>query len=205
MCLSTAYLVACKYSAHVWLIVQKLFHVLTLHYFSFLEHYNWYKVWVFYMINIANNNEQHPSIRSIFVSLVTRGAVVLDSKNHSWTLPIMLGVVASLLVVVGKQMQQLPTMLGPKCIMERIQPLRLCKSCVMHVNGPNNVGSAVQTDPTLLRYALAIMEQKKCWELLAQMFDRFQTLRNNSQQHTTTCNRVCKRIQYATSNNIGNC
>ena len=34
----------------------------------------------------------------------------------------------------------------------------------------------------------AILEQKKYWELLAQKFDRFQTLRNNSQQHATTCN-----------------
>ena len=57
----------------------------------------------------------------------------------------------------------------------------------MSVRGPNNVGRAVQTDPTLLRYASAITEQKKCWELLAEKFDRFQTLRNNKQQHPTTC------------------
>ena len=70
---------------------------------------------------------------------------------------------------------------------------------------PNNVGRAVPTDPTLLRYASAIMEQKKCWELLAKKFDRFQTLRNNTQQHPTTCNRVCKRTQHVTSNNVGSC
>ena len=62
----------------------------------------------------------------------------------------------------------------------------------MSVRGPNNVGRAVQTDPTLLRYASAITEQKKCWELLAEKFDRFQTLRNsttrnNIQQHATGC------------------
>ena len=44
----------------------------------------------------------------------------------------------------------------------------------MRVRGPNTVGRAVQTDPTLLRNASAITEQKKCWELLAQTFDRFQ-------------------------------
>ena len=49
----------------------------------------------------------------------------------------------------------------------------------MRVRGPNNVGRAVQTDPALLRYALAITEQKKCWELLAQKFDQFQTSCNN--------------------------
>ena len=31
--------------------------------------------------------------------------------------------------------------------------------------------------------ALAITEQKKCWELLAEKFDRFQTLRNDTQKH----------------------
>ena len=56
----------------------------------------------------------------------------------------------------------------------------------MSVRGPNNVGRAVQTDPTLLRYASAIMEQKKCWELLAEKFDQFQTLRNNMQQGVQT-------------------
>ena len=57
----------------------------------------------------------------------------------------------------------------------------------MSVRGPNNVGRAVQTNPTLLGYASAITEQKKCWELLAEKFDRFQTLRNNIQQHATGC------------------
>ena len=50
----------------------------------------------------------------------------------------------------------------------------------MRVRGPNNVGRAVQTDLTLLRYASAITKQKKCWELLAEKFDRFQTLRNDT-------------------------
>ena len=92
-----------------------------------------------------------------------------------------------------------------QCIVGRIQPISLCKPCVMSVRGPNNVERAVQTDPTLLRYASAITEQKKCWELLAEKFDRFQTLRNNTQQHPTTCNRVCKRTQHVTSNNAGSC
>ena len=59
-----------------------------------------------------------------------------------------------------------------------------------------------ETDPTLLPYASAITEQKKCWELLAEKFDRFQTLQNNKQQHPTTCNRVCKRTHHVTSNNV---
>ena len=63
----------------------------------------------------------------------------------------------------------------------------------MSVRGPNIVGRSVQTDPTLLRYASAITEQKKCCELLAEKFDRFQTLRKNMEQRATTYNRVCKR------------
>ena len=61
----------------------------------------------------------------------------------------------------------------------------------MSVRGPNIVGRAVQTDPTLLRYAPPITEQKKCWELLAEKFDRFQTSDNNMQQGVqtdATCN-----------------
>ena len=92
-----------------------------------------------------------------------------------------------------------------QCIMERIQLISLCKPCVMSVRGPNDVGRAVQTDLTLLRYASAITEQKKCWELLAEKFDRFQTLRNNTQQHPTTCNRVCKRTRHVASSNVGSC
>ena len=76
-----------------------------------------------------------------------------------------------------------------QCIVVRIQPISLCKPCVMSVRGPNNVGRAVQTDPTLLRYASAITGQNKCWELLAERFDRFQlcaTTSNNMQQGVQT-------------------
>ena len=72
----------------------------------------------------------------------------------------------------------------------------------MRVRGPITVCRAVQTDPTLLLYALEITEQKKCLEFLAQMFHRFQSLRNKSQKHTTSCNRVCKRTQQVTSSNV---
>ena len=79
-----------------------------------------------------------------------------------------------------------------QCIVGRIQPISLCNPYVMSVRGPNNVGRAVQTDPTLLRYASAITEQKKCWELLvAEKFDVFQTTFNNMQQGVqtdATCN-----------------
>ena len=78
--------------------------------------------------------------------------------------PTMLGVVASVLAVVCKRMQQLPTMLGPAVYRRKIQSIRLSRPFVMRVRGPTNIGRAVQTDPTLLRYGSAITEQKKCWE-----------------------------------------
>ena len=76
---------------------------------------------------------------------------------------------------------------GLQCIVGRIQPISLFNLCVIRERGPNSVGRAKQTDPTLLRYASAITEQKKCWELSAEKFDLFQTLRNNIQQHATGC------------------
>ena len=42
----------------------------------------------------------------------------------------------------------------------------------MSVRGPNNVEKALQTDPTLLSYASVVTGQKKCWESLAEKFDR---------------------------------
>ena len=56
----------------------------------------------------------------------------------------------------------------------------------MRVRGPNTVGRAVQTDSTLLRNASAITKQKRCWELLAQTFDRFQM--QQGVQTDATCN-----------------
>ena len=66
----------------------------------------------------------------------------------------------------------------------------------------NNVGRAVQTDQTLFRYASAITEQKKCWELSAEKFDRPQTLRNNTQ---TTSNNMHQGVQTDATFNIQQC
>ena len=70
----------------------------------------------------------------------------------------------------------------------------------MRVRGPNNIGKAVQTDPTSLHYASEITEQNNCWELLVQMFNRFQTLHNNSQQHASGYCANGRKI--VTSNNV---
>ena len=72
---------------------------------------------------------------------------------------------------------------------ERMQSTRLWRSRIMCLR-------TLQTDPTLLRFG--DHGTKKCWELLAQKFDRLQTF-------ATTCNRVCKRTQHVTSDNVGSC
>ena len=83
-----------------------------------------------------------------------------DATTPNIVGPTMLGVVASVLALVCKRMQQLPTMLRP-AVQRRKNTTNETLS-VNHVSGPNNVGSAVQLDPTLLRYPSAIAEQKKC-------------------------------------------
>ena len=131
------------------------------------------------------------------------GCVQTDATTSNIVAPTMLGVVVCVLAVVCKRTQQLPTMLGPAVHRGKDTTISLCKHCVMRVRSPNNVGRIVQTDPTLLRYASTITEQKKCWELLSEKFDRFQSLCNNKQQHPTSYNRVYKRTQHVTSNNVG--
>ena len=48
-------------------------------------------------------------------------------------------------------------------------------------------------------------KKKNVGSRLAEKFDRFPTLRNNTQQYPTTCNRMCKRTQHVTFNNVGSC
>ena len=88
-----------------------------------------------------------------------------------------------------------------RCILGRIQPISLCKSWVMSLHGPNNVGRVVQTVTTLLRYASAITEQRKCWELLAKKLTGFNFL----QQHATTSNNIQQGVQTDATCNIQPC
>ena len=77
-----------------------------------------------------------------------------------------------------------------QCIVGTTQPISLCKPCVMSVRGPNNVGRAVQTDPTLLRYAWRSRNKRNvasCWLKSLTGFKLCTTTRNNIQQHATGC------------------
>ena len=60
----------------------------------------------------------------------------------------------------------------------------------------------MQTGPRLFPYASAIIEQKKFWELLAEEFDRFKTLRNSTQHYmqlgvemVATCNPFARALE----------
>ena len=148
----------------------------------------------------------------------------------------MLGIVAFVLAVVCKRMQQLPTLLAPTTL--RVVACVLAVVCERMQQLPTMLGPAVHygKDPThktletmcnarawpqqcwkscaygsnivFRSHAWMITEQKKWWELLAQKFDRFQPLRNHSQQHAKTYNNMqqgVKRTQHVASHNVGSC
>ena len=130
----------------------------------------------------------------------------ISSKLHTKT-------IVEFLKGTCKRTQQLPTLLGQQC-WELLRPFRQwcangCNNsqqcwdlqcivgwsrngvypCVMRMRG--------QQKPCWKRCEngsniVALLFGKKYWdgELLAQFFDRFQTLRNNSQQHAATYNNI---------------
>ena len=73
-----------------------------------------------------------------------------------------------MLAVMRKRMQQLSKMLGPAVHCGKDTTHNTLETICNARAWPQQCsGRAVQTDPTFLRYASAITEQKKCWELLA--------------------------------------
>ena len=111
-------------------------------------------------------------------------------------------VVASVLAVMCKQMQQLSTMLGPAVHRakdttheslwsmrnERALPQQCWKS---YANGSNIVA---------LRFG-----DHRTKEMLGVIGWNVWPVSNFAQQHATTCNRVSQRTQHVTSNNAGSC
>ena len=89
--------------------------------------------------------------------------------------PTKLQVVVSVLAVVCKEKDATLKTLETMCN-AYAWPLQCWKSCA---NGSNIVA---------FHFSDQLTEQKKCWELSAQNFDRFQALHNNCQQHATTRN-----------------
>ena len=83
-----------------------------------------------------------------------------------------------------------------------------CFNCVMRVRDPKNDELCWELCKWIPHcHAVHRRSRNKrnvggCW---LKEFDWFQTWRNNSQQHTTTCSMVYKRTQHATPKNIENC
>ena len=81
-----------------------------------------------------------------------------------------------------------------QCIVGRMQNMRPCKLCLIRVRGLNNVGKALQTDPTSLHYASAITDFKGSltgFKLCANTPVPTTRVRNNMQQGVqmdVTCN-----------------
>ena len=106
----------------------------------------------------------------------------------------MLEVVASLLAVVCRQMQELPRPISKTLetmCNERAQSQQCWKSCA---NGSNFVAPHVGDQGT--KELLRIVGPKV--SLVSNFAQQL-----NSQQHVATCNRMCKWTQHITSNNFG--
>ena len=117
------------------------------------------------------------------VVFLVRFPVILSYVQKDATTPNIVGPtmsedVAFVLVMVYRRMQQLSTMLGTAVYRGKDTTHETFLNTLIlswRLRGSNNVGGAVQTDPTLLYYASTITDQKKCWELFAQTFDWSQT------------------------------
>ena len=107
-------------------------------------------------------------------------------------------------------MQQLPTMLGPAVHYGKDPTHKTLETMCNARAWPQQCwrSCAYGSNIVFRSHASMITEQKKCWELLAQKFDRFQPLRSHSQQHAKTYNNMqqgVKRTQHVTSHNVGSC
>ena len=94
------------------------------------------------------------------IYFVTLGCVQTDAITPNIVAPTILEVVACVLAVVCKRMQQLPTMLGPAVIQH-------CCATLRRSRNKRNVGS--------------------CWLKSLTGFKLCSTTRNNIQQHATGC------------------
>ena len=115
---------------------------------------------------LLNNNT-----KCSFHGLVFMAAVQTGTTTPNTVAPTMLGVVACMLVVVCKRMQQLPTSLGPAVHRRKNTThkslLSMRNECVLRSRNKRNVGS--------------------CWLKSLTGFKLCATTCNNIQQHATAC------------------
>ena len=145
-----------------------------------------------------NNNNKFIQLFSVSICTLVLGCVQTDATTPNIVALTMLGVVGCVgsgvffwcIQWCANGCNNSQQCWDLQCNVGRIQPISLCKPCVMSVRGPNNVARAVQTDPTSLRYASAIIEQKNVWSCWLKSLNGFKlcaTKRNNIQQHATGC------------------
>ena len=132
------------------------------------------------------------------------GCVQTDATTSNIVAPTMLGVVGACWKWCANGCNNSQQCWDLQWIVGRIQPISHCKPCVMRVRGPNNVAELckrIQHCCATLRRSWNKRNVGSCWLKSLTGFK----LRNNTQRHPTTCNRVCKRTQHVTSNNVGSC
>ena len=128
---------------------------------------------------------QQLGISSIGISKATR--IRIDQ------LPALLGVVAFVLAVVCKRMQQFPTMLGATVHRGRDKSHKTLESMCNARTWHQQCWESCANGSNIIARSRNTRNVGSCW---LKKFDKVQILHNNSQQQTTTCNRpVCKRTE----------
>ena len=82
--------------------------------------------------------------------------------------PTMLEVVASVLVVVGKRIQQLPAMLGPAVHRGKDTTQKTLETMCNAGSWPQQCWKSYANESNIVVLRLVITEQKKFWKLLVQ-------------------------------------
>ena len=105
---------------------------------------------------------------------LTEVSKAMNKRTHQ--LPKLLRVVASVLAVMCKRMEQLSKMMDLQCIVGRIQLIRLWRPWVLRVRGPNNVQEdlykRIQHFPVTLRRSRNKRNVASCWPTRLRIFSR---------------------------------
>ena len=129
--------------------------------------------------------------KCMYLLLKRKSYVQTDATTPNIVGPTTLGVVASVLVVLCKRMQQLPTMLGPALHRGKDTTQKTLETMCNAGSWPQQCWKSCANGSNIVALRFGNHGKRNfgsCW---------FKSLTgfNNSQQHATTFNRVCKRTQ----------
>ena len=124
--------------------------------------------------------------------VIARSHVKLRANSqHCWANPTMLGVVASVLAVLCKRMQKLPTMLGPAVHGGKDTTHKTLKTMCSARAWPTNVGKSWANGSNIVTHAHRRSRNVRivgsCWLKSLTGFKLCITTPNNTQQHATGC------------------